>query len=309
MKNKKIVITGAAGFIGSNLTHALYENNDVTAIDNLSTGNISNISDILSEIDFKNESITEYNMLKTAFEDADYVLHLAAISSVPLSINNPIATNEVNVTGTLNVLTAARDAGVKRVIFSSSSSIYGNTEILPTIETLPTCPLSPYATSKLTGENYCRNFYDLYGLETVALRYFNVFGPKQDLNSQYAAVIPKFITAIASERQPEVYGDGNQTRDFTYVENVVQANIKACTSMKGPGNVYNIGCGEQYSLNRLIELINKHLNKEIAPIFNEAREGDIKYSLASITAAEKDLGYSPTVNFEQGLIKTIEWFT
>ena len=309
MKNKKIVITGAAGFIGSNITHAIYEDNDVIAIDNLSTGNIDNISDILSDIDFKRESITDLEMLKAAFKDADYVLHLAAIPSVPRSINNPIATNEANVTGTLNVLAAARDTGVKRVVFSSSSSVYGNTETLPKIETMPPCPLSPYATSKLTGENYCRNFYEIYGLETVALRYFNVFGPKQDPNSQYAAVIPKFITAISSDRQPEVYGDGNQTRDFTYVENVVQANIKACTSQNGPGKVYNIGCGEQNSLNKLIELINKHMDKDICPIFKDTREGDVRDSLASITAAKNDLGYSPTVNFEQGLLKTIAWFT
>lgn len=308
MNNKKIVITGAAGFIGSNIAQSLADNNEIIAIDDLSTGNLSNIKDIIDSINFIKGSITDLNILKSAFSGADYVLHLGALPSVPRSIKDPIATNNININGTLNVLVASKDEGVKRVIFSSSSSVYGDTPILPKTEAMRPNPLSPYAISKLTGEQYCRVFYNIYGLETVALRYFNVFGPRQNPESQYAAVIPRFIKCISSNQQPTVYGDGEQTRDFTFVENVIQANIKACTAEKAPGNVYNIGCGERYSLNTLISLINEYYHKNIDPIYTESREGDVKDSLADITSAKHDLGYSPDFNFIEGLNKTISFF-
>ena len=308
MKNKKVVITGAAGFIGSNIAHRLLEENEIIAIDNLSTGNKRNIIDIEGDLDFIEANILNLEMLKNAFSGAEFVLHLGALPSVPRSVKDPVATNEVNITGTLNVLIAARDEGVKRVVFSSSSSVYGDTPTLPKQESMKPNPLSPYAISKITGEYYCKNFYNLYGLETVALRYFNVFGPRQNPESQYAAVIPKFIKSLSSNLQPTVYGDGEQTRDFTYVENVIQANVKACTSNMAPGNVYNIGCGERYSINTLIALLNELLNKDIEPAYLEPREGDIRDSLADISSAEKDLDYKPNLDFKAGLKETIQWF-
>lgn len=308
MKNKKVVITGAAGFIGSNIAHRLAEENEIIAIDNLSTGNKRNIIDIEGDLDFIEASILNLEMLKNAFSGAEFVLHLGALPSVPRSVKDPVATNEVNITGTLNVLIAARDEGVKRVVFSSSSSVYGDTPTLPKQESMKPNPLSPYAISKITGEYYCKNFYNLYGLETVALRYFNVFGPRQNPESQYAAVIPKFIKSLSSNLQPTVYGDGEQTRDFTYVENVIQANVKACTSNKAPGNVYNIGCGKRYSINKLIALLNELLDKDIEPAYLEPREGDIRDSLADISSAEKDLDYKPNFDFKAGLKETVQWF-
>ena len=308
MKNKKVVITGAAGFIGSNIAHRLLEENEIIAIDNLSTGNKRNIIDIEGDLDFIEANILNLEMLKNAFSGAEFVLHLGALPSVPRSVKDPVATNEVNITGTLNVLIAARDEGVKRVVFSSSSSVYGDTPTLPKQESMKPNPLSPYAISKITGEYYCKNFYNLYGLETVALRYFNVFGPRQNPESQYAAVIPKFIKSLSSNLQPTVYGDGEQTRDFTYVENVIQANVKACTSNMAPGNVYNIGCGKRYSINTLIALLNELLNKDIEPAYLEPREGDIRDSLADISSAEKDLNYKPNFDFKAGLKETIQWF-
>jgi len=308
MRGKRIAITGVAGFIGSNIAHTLCDDNEVVGIDNFATGHFENIDDIRDSIEFHNADITKLEILQTLFKDVDYVLHLGAIPSVPRSIEDPIATNEVNVKGTLNVLVAARDSDVRRVVFSSSSSIYGDTPVLPKHEEMTPSPQSPYAISKLAGEHYCRVFYNIYGLETVSLRYFNVFGPRQDPNSQYAAVIPKFIMAVSSGKKLVVFGDGEQTRDFTFVDNVVQANIMACTAKGAPGGVYNIGCGERHSINELVQDLNIIFGKDITPEYTAPRAGDVKHSLADISRARNDLDYVPKVSFSEGLKITSEYF-
>lgn len=294
------------GFIGSHLTERLLEDNEVTVIDNESTGKIENIRHLL---DHKNltvikGSIVDLNLTEI-FQDKDYVFHLAAIPSVPRSVKDPFSSNDSNVTGTLSVLIAAKDAGIKKVIFSSSSSVYGDTPTLPKREDMPINPMSPYAITKATGEMYCRVFQELYGLQTVCLRYFNVFGPRQDPNSQYAAVIPKFITAILNDESPVIYGDGEQSRDFTFIKNVVDANILSCESKKT--GVFNIACGRKITINQLVDYINEILGKEIKSIHAEPRPGDIKHSLADISRA-KDFGYNPKYGFKNELITTVEWF-
>ncbi|AKB76662.1 UDP-glucose 4-epimerase [Methanosarcina horonobensis HB-1 = JCM 15518] len=306
MENKKVVVTGGMGFIGSHLTEKLLEDNKVTVIDNESTGKIENIKHLL---DHKNltvikGSIVDLNLTEI-FKDKDYVFHLAAIPSVPRSVKDPFSSNSSNVTGTLNVLIAARDTGVKKVIFSSSSSVYGDTPTLPKREDMPINPMSPYAITKATGEMYCRVFQDLYGLPTVSLRYFNVFGPRQDPNSQYAAVIPKFITAILNDESPVIYGDGEQSRDFTFVQNVVDANILSCESDQT--GVFNIACGRRITINELVNNINEILNKEIKPEYVSTRPGDIKHSLADISRA-KGIGYTPKNEFKEELLGTMSWF-
>ncbi len=309
IKRHKFAVTGGAGFIGSNIVKRLVaDNNDITVIDNLLTGRIENLEEYKNEIQFINGDIQDLNFLKKEFKDIDYVLHQAALPSVQRSVEDPILTNRNNVDGTLNVLVAARDAGVKRVIFAASSSVYGDTPTLPKHEAMPTNPLSPYAISKLIGEQYCRVFFELYGLETVALRYFNVFGPKQDPNSHYAAVIPKFIKAMLENKRPVIFGDGEQSRDFTYVENNVDANLLACSAADAPGKVFNIAIGERITLNQLVEMINRILDKEIKPIYEKDKPGDIKHSHADISCAKKILGYEPEYGFEEGLQKTVEWF-
>lgn len=305
LRGKKIIITGGAGFIGSNLARSLYYENDVAILDNLSTGEFRNISGIIDNVTFIQEDINDLEALKSAFEDGDYVLHQAALPSVQRSVDDPITTTQNNVGGTLNVLVAARDCGVKRVVFASSSSIYGDAPTLPKIETFQPNPQSPYAVTKLAGEYYCKVFHDIYGLETFSLRYFNVFGPGQSPESQYAAVIPKFVKAIRSGRRPKIYGDGGQSRDFTYVENVVMANVLACVAPRAKGEAINIGCGEQVTLNQLLDDLKDILQSDIEPIYADPRPGDVRHSLADISRAKELLGYEPRYSLREGLEKML----
>lgn len=305
----KLIVTGGAGFIGSNLVAELIRRGEsVTVIDDLSSGKAENLKPILDKIKFVEGSILDFELLKKEFIGIDYVIHLAAIPSVPRSTEKPLETHNANMTGTINVLLAARDAGVKRVVYSGSSSRYGNAEESVKSESLRTNPLSLYALQKFAGEEYCRLFYELYGLETVSLIFFNVFGPNQDPNSFYSAVIPKFIKQIMNGERPTIYGDGKTSRDFTYVDNNVDALIKACTAENVCGEVYNIACGTSITLIELVDMINKHLGKNLEPLFDDFRAGDVKHSKADISGAEKKLGYEVKVNFEEGLKKTIEWY-
>ncbi|RMF06657.1 SDR family oxidoreductase [Candidatus Woesearchaeota archaeon] len=308
LKGKKIIITGGAGFIGSNLARELCKDNKVTVIDNFSTGRKENLKGIESKIRIVKGSITNLKLLRREFKGADYVLHQAALCSVPRSVKEPEKTNRVNVEGTLKVLLAARDSGVKRVVYAASSSAYGNTPTLPKHEGMKPEPLSPYAVSKLAGEHYMRAFYEVYGLETISLRYFNIFGPHQDPNSQYSAVIPLFIKALLRGKKPTIYGDGKQSRDFTYVENVVNANILACKARKTKGEVVNIACGERITLLELVRELNRELGTSIKPAFGPERAGDVKHSLADITLAKKLIGYEPVVKVKEGLKRTIEFY-
>jgi len=304
----KVCITGGAGFIGSNLVERMVkESYQVTVIDNLSTGNLDNLKEVIDKIKFVKESILNLNVLKREFEGCDYVIHLAAIPSVPRSIENPVKTNEVNISGTLNVLTAARDCKVKRVIYSASSSRYGDSKEVTKSESLRVNPLSPYALQKFTGEEYCRLFYELYSLETVSLIFFNVFGPKQDPNSPYSAVIPRFIKQISKNQRPTIYGDGTTSRDFTYVENNVNSILLACTAKDVAGESFNIACGKSVSLMDLVNKINKILKKDTKPIFEDFRKGDIKDSLADISKATARLNYKAEIDFDEGLRRTIDF--
>lgn len=300
-QNNRIVVTGGAGFIGSNIARALCEENDVIVIDNMSTGRRENLRGLEGRIRFVECDINDINMLKGEFESVDYVLHQAALPSVQRSIADPMTTNRSNVDGTLSVLVAARDCGVRRVVFASSSAVYGDSPELPKRESAAPRPMSPYAVTKLVGEEYCRVFYEIYGLECVSLRYFNVFGPGQDPASEYAAVIPRFINAVLSGSQPVVYGDGEQTRDFVYVKDVVRANILACLSPRAAGLAINIGTGYATSLNRLLDSIRRILKKDIRPIYTEPRPGDLRDSVADITLAKEVLGYVPEYGLEDGL--------
>jgi len=305
------LVTGGAGFIGSNIAHELVRRGEtVRIIDNLATGRRKNLEWILDKIDFIEGDICDPETIQRAASGVDYVLHQAAIPSVARSVEDPLTTNRANVTGTLSLLIASRDAKVKRVVFASSSSIYGDSPTLPKMEDMPPSPLSPYAASKLIGEYYCKIFQNLFGLETICLRYFNVFGPRQDPTSQYAAVIPIFITAVASGRRPVVYGDGLQSRDFTFVENVVEANLLACRAPKqATGQVHNVACGERFTLLELLDEVGRILNKKPAPILEPSRPGDVKHSLADISRAKKSLGFDPKVSFAEGLRRTVSWFT
>lgn len=304
----KVLVTGGAGFIGSHLAEELAKDNEVIILDNLSTGKLENIKNIaeLKNVNFIRGSVADLPFLKGVFKDIDYVFHQAAIPSVPRSIQHPENSNEANVTGTLNVLIAAKDSGVKKVVFASSSSVYGDTPTLPKLEDMPVNPLSPYAVTKATGEFYCRVFQEIYGLSTISLRYFNVFGPRQDPNSQYAAVIPKFITAILRDEPPVIYGDGEQSRDFSFIKHVVSANILACRSNQT--GIFNIACGRQITINELVDIINEILGKDVEPVYNEERPGDIKHSLADISRARL-FGYDPKSNFKEELKETVRWFT
>jgi UDP-glucose 4-epimerase len=305
IKNKKVVVTGGLGFIGSHIVEELYQDNQVFIVDNESTGKHENIESFdLDQISLILGDITTSD-LHEIFEGADYVLHQAALPSVPRSIRDPLKSNEANITGTLKVLIAARDCEVKKVVMASSSSVYGDTPILPKVETMPLNPKSPYATTKATGELYCHNFTDIYDLSTACLRYFNVFGPRQDPKSHYAAVIPKFITAIMNGESPVIYGDGEQSRDFTYVKKVVQANILACeTSMQG---VYNVACGRRTSLNELVDIMGELLEQEVNPEYTDTRAGDVKHSLADIDKI-REFGYKPSEDFKKDLEKVVSFF-
>lgn len=302
----KVVVTGGAGFIGSNLAEELLKKYDVTVIDNLSTGRIENLKSIINDIEFIKGSINDQNLLKNALSGCDTVFHQAAIPSVQRSIDNPIASNEANIDGTLKVLVAARDCGVRKVVYASSSSAYGNTPTLPKKEDMKPMPRSPYAVSKLAGEYYCRIFSEVYGLKTACLRYFNVYGPRQNPNSQYAAVIPRFITKILAREPPTIYGDGEQTRDFTFVRDVVKANILAMQS--DAEGVFNIACGRRISLNELANQIMLISGIKIDPIYDTVRPGDVRDSLADISIAKKMMGYAPDYNMDLGLRETIKWF-
>ncbi len=310
---EKMAITGGAGFIGSNLAeHLLNAGFAVTVIDNLSTGREQNLSGWSagagSRFQFLKMDINNTEGLLQAFSSVSYVFHLAAIPSVARSVENPSATEFSNINGTLSVLTAARKAGVKRVIAASSSSVYGDDPNLPKREDRIGHCLSPYALSKFVTEEYCRLFSQLYGLETVALRYFNVFGPRQDPNSHYAAVIPKFTTRMIAGEQPIVYGDGEQTRDFTFVANVVDANWKAATGSGVAGQAFNIGCGTQTSLNQLIQKLNVILGTQLKPVYEQVRKGDVRNSVADVGKAGKMLGYFPTITLESGLKSVVDWY-
>ncbi len=302
----KVVVTGGAGFIGSNLAEELLKKHEVTVIDNLSTGRMENLHRILDKINFIEGSITDLDLLKEAFSGSYGVFHQAAIPSVQRSVDNPLATNEANVEGTLKVLVAARDCKVQKVVFASSSSAYGDTPTLPKKEDMKPSPKSPYAITKLAGEYYCRVFSEVYGLKTTCLRYFNVYGPRQDPKSEYAAVIPRFITRVLAHEPPVIYGDGNQTRDFTFVKDVAKANILAMHS--SAEGVFNIACGRRMSLNELAGKIMQITGIKLDPVHDEPRLGDVRDSLADISAAGKELGYEPDYDMDCGLEETIKWF-
>jgi UDP-glucose 4-epimerase len=311
----RYLITGGGGFVGSNLTEALLRDGQaVRVLDDFSTGRRENLADTEEwigagggEYELREGDIRDAGTCRGAMRDVDYVLHEAAIPSVPRSVRDPVTTNRVNVEGTLNLLQAAHEAGVKRFVSASSSSLYGESETLPKIETMPPAPISPYGLQKLTAELYCALYYRLYGLPTVALRYFNVFGPRQDPSSDYSAVIPRFITAVRDGLRPTIYGDGEQSRDFTFVGNVIRANLLACRAGDGAlGRAFNIGCGERITLNELVGVIGKLVGREIAPEYADPRPGDIRHSLASIDAAREHLGFESEVDLIEGLKRTIE---
>lgn len=306
----KYLVTGGAGFIGSNIVERLVKRGEsVRIIDNFSTGKRENIAPFIGKIEIIEGDIRSYHIVMDAMKDIDYVIHEAALPSVPRSIKDPLTTNEVNIVGTLNLLQAARDRGIKRFVFASSSSIYGDSDITPKIESLPPNPKSPYAISKLAGEQYCRAFYELYGLPTISLRYFNVFGPKQDPNSQYSAVIPKFIKSIKNGKPITVFGDGEQTRDFTYVENVVNANLLAITAPnKAFGQTFNIACGESLSLNEMIDILFKGIGKNVIVKYANPRIGDVKHSKADISKSKKLLNYKVSVKSRIGLGISVNYY-
>lgn len=309
MAGNKVLVTGGAGFIGSNLVaELLRKGKSVKVLDNFSSGKRENLMKFGKDIELIEGDIRSYHIVREAVNDVDVIFHQAALPSVPRSIKDPITTNEVNVNGTLNVLDAAVSASVRRVIYASSSSVYGDNPELPKHEGMLPNPLSPYAVSKLAGEKYCAVFSRVYGLETIALRYFNVFGPNQDPGSQYSAVIPKFITAMEKDQRPVIYGDGEQSRDFTFVSNVVDANILASESKIDSAMTLNCACSGQVTLNELVSCINDLIGKEIKPEYAEPRAGDIKHSFADISLIGEMLGFHPEVDFHSGLKRTVESF-
>ncbi len=304
----KFAVTGGAGFIGSNIVEELVDRGEaVLVIDNLFAGKKENLEPFMSDIEFVKGDIRDQDLLMELFEDVDYVLHQAAIGSVPRSLEQPVLYNDVNISGTVNVLEAAKENDVKRVVFASSSSVYGNADV-PWTEGEEGDQISPYAITKRTCEKYMQLYYELHGLETVCLRYFNVFGPRQDPNAEYAAVIPLFIKAIANDERPTIFGDGEQTRDFTYVKNVVEGNLKACTAEDAPGEVINLANGNPITINELAEDINDVFDKNIEPVHDDPRPGDIRHSHANPKKAKNILDYEEKVSFKQGLKKTVEWF-
>jgi len=301
----KVVVTGGCGFIGSHLAEELAKEYEVVVIDDLSTGKLENLAES-KNIKFIKGSITDLNLLKTVFKDAECIFHQAAIPSVQRSVEDPIKTNNVNVAGTLNVLVAARDCDVNKVVYASSSSVYGDTPKLPKREDMSPKPKSPYAVSKLAAEQYCRAFSEVYGIKTVCLRYFNVYGPRQDPHSEYAAVIPRFITRVINNKPPVIYGDGEQTRDFTFVKDVVKANILAMNN--NAEGIFNIASGRRISINELAKKIIELVGKNLNPVHIDPRPGDIRHSLADISLAKEKLGYKPEYNLEEGLKLTISWY-
>jgi len=304
------LVTGGAGFIGSHLIAGLLERgHQVRAVDDFSSGKRANLAPFEGRIDLIEGDIADPDVCRRACDGVRVVLHEAAVPSVPKSVADPATSHRANIHGTFNMLQAAKTAGVKRFVAAASSSAYGESPTLPKIESMPTSPLSPYAVQKLAGEQYCRVFASCYGLETISLRYFNVFGARQDPKSQYAAAIPAFVTAILADRPPTVYGDGEQTRDFTYIENVINANLLAAEAPRTRGEVVNIACGEHITINEIIARINKLTGKNVRPDYVAARPGDIKHSWADIQLAGEVIGYRPTVKFDEGLERTVKWYS
>ena len=306
-----LLVTGGGGFIGSHLVERLVrDGHRVRVIDNFTTGHRRNLQSFLDDIELVEGDLQSYERASAAVRGCEIVLHQAAMPSVPRSVQDPLTSNAANVIGTLNVLLAARDSGVRRVVFASSSSVYGSVPDLPKREELPTLPISPYAVAKLASEGYCRSFTEVYGLETVALRYFNVFGARQDPLSQYAAVIPNFITAALRGESPTIFGDGEQSRDFTYVDNVVEGNVLAMSaSGVVAGRAYNVACGDRITLNELVATIGRVLGRAIEPRYEAPRPGDVRHSMADTTRAREDFGFEPVVGFEEGLARTVRYYT
>jgi nucleoside-diphosphate-sugar epimerase len=303
------VVTGGGGFIGSNLVRALLEQGEkVRVVDNFATGRRENLAGIEEQIVLHEADLRDLPALMEALQGADYVLHQGALPSVPRSVKDPVLSTEINVNGTLNLLLAARDCEVRRVVMASSSSVYGANPELPKHEGMRPLPISPYAASKLANEAFCAAFTHVYGLETVCLRYFNVFGPRQDPASQYAAVIPLFINALLQGERPTIFGDGEQSRDFTYVANVVHANLLAATAPGAGGVICNVACNDRITLNDLVGYLNEFLGTSIEPIYEAERAGDVKHSQADIAVAREKLGYEPQVSFREGLQHTVEWY-
>ncbi len=305
----KYLVTGGAGFIGSHISEELVKKgHSVRILDNFSTGKKDNIAPFLNGIELIKADIRDFEACRRAVEGVDCVLHHAALTSVPLSIEDPLSTNEVNITGTLNLLLASRETKIKRFVFASSAAVYGDDPRLPKEESMEGVPLSPYAASKQVGETYCQVFFQLYKIPTVRLRYFNIFGPRQDPSSQYASVIPNFIGKMIKGENPVIFGDGEQSRDFLYVSNVVEANILASKSSEASGGVFNIAAGEKITINSLVDNLNEVLDKGIKPSYSEPRPGDIKLSFADISRARKMLKYEPSVSFSEGLRETVRWY-
>src|SRR6202790_4287018 len=309
MQEMKYLVTGGAGFIGSNITDELVRRGEsVVVLDDLSAGKESNLQGVRDGIEWRVGSITDMATLQKACNGVDYVIHLAARTSVPRSLKDPIESNRINIDGTLNVLVAARDAKVRRLVYAASSSAYGETAILPKVETMQPQPISPYGVTKYVGELYAQTFGRCYGLENVCLRYFNIFGPRQDPDSPYSGVLSRFAKAFLEEDRPVIYGDGEQTRDFTFVDNAVQANLLACEAPAASGHTFNIGTGASVSLNHTQQLLCELTGKNLPARYDPAREGDIRDSLADIHKARQMLGYDPTVMFKEGLQRTFAWY-
>jgi nucleoside-diphosphate-sugar epimerase len=307
MAGSTVLVTGGAGFIGSHLAERLLrDGHEVRVLDNLATGRRKNLAGFADDIRLIEGDIRSYERAHNAVKGCEVVFHQAALPSVPRSIQDPLTSHETNVTGTLNILLAARDEGVRRVVFASSSSVYGKDAELPAREAAPALPIAPYAVGKLAAEGYCRAFFEVYGLETVALRYFNVFGPRQDPLSEYAAVIPRFITSLLEGDPPTVHGDGEQSRDFTYIDNVVSANLLAAEAPEVGGQSFNVACGERITLNSLLGELQAIIGSAVEPEYDESRAGDVRHSLAEISRARQALGYDPSFTLREGLTRTVK---
>jgi nucleoside-diphosphate-sugar epimerase len=302
------LVTGGAGFIGSHLCEELVRRGErVRVVDSLITGKRQNLAH-LPQVEFMHGDLADIDVARRAVQDVEYVLHQAAIPSVPRSVEDPVTSNRANIDASLNILVAARDAGVRRLVYAGSSSAYGNSEVLPKVETMPTAPLSPYALQKLVAEQYCQMFTTLYTFETVTIRYFNVFGPRQDPSSPYSGVISLFISALCDGRRPTIYGDGEQTRDFTYVANVVDGVLRACQAPAASGEVINVATAGRISLNQLFAIVKREVGSSLEPVYSDPRAGDVRDSQADISKAQRLLGYAPIVSFEEGLGRTVKWY-
>ena len=302
------LVTGGAGFIGSHLCEELVRRGErVRVVDSLITGKRQNLAH-LPQVEFMQGDLADIDVARRAVQDVEYVLHQAAIPSVPRSVEDPVTSNRANIDASLNILVAARDAGVRRLVYAGSSSAYGNSEVLPKVETMPTAPLSPYALQKLVAEQYCQMFTTLYKFETVTIRYFNVFGPRQDPSSPYSGVISLFISALCDGRRPTIHGDGEQTRDFTYVANVVDGVLRACQAPAASGEVINVATAGRISLNQLFAIVKREVGSSLEPVYSDPRAGDVRDSQADINKAQRLLSYAPIVSFEEGLGRTVKWY-